>query len=310
MWLKYGVDRDGILVSIEDISSGKTTLKCPYCQGDLIAKKGKVKEHHFAHNEETCRPVANREFPTLPLYDNFNIQLSGKDVAQLKLLWQEYGAQNYPISSYLVTPGLLKAGMLKKNVYFSPPEYEFTELGKIPAGVLELMLFNEVQEPLLLKKLLKLQLAAEHALHKNTPDLASRLTDLKLYRAQLKRILSCTLYFLEVQTNKGTLYKIGVTERQITERVAEVKKDLLAHYQNVAIKVLGTWANRGNVELYFKYRYREFNYRIRSLTEYYKFNPEEILVVLNDLQQMKLKVLSQIEIDILAENSRLIQIAV
>ncbi|QIR35890.1 GIY-YIG nuclease family protein [Tolypothrix sp. PCC 7910] len=310
MWLKYGINRDSILVSIEDISSGKTTLKCPYCQGGLIAKKGKVKEHHFAHDEETCRPVANREFPTLPLYDNFNIQLSGKDVAQLKLLWQEYGAKNYPISSYLITPGLLKAGMLRKNVYFSPPEYEFTELGKIPVGALELTRFNEVQEPLLLKKLLKLQLVAEHALHKNTPDLAYRLTDLKLYRAQLKRILSCTLYFLEVETNKGTLYKIGVTERQVTERVAEVKKDLLAHYQSVSIKVLGTWANRGNVELYFKHRYREFNYKIRSLTEYYKFNLDDVLLVFHDLQQMKLKTVSQVERDILAENSTFIQIAV
>ncbi|MCC5647436.1 hypothetical protein LC607_31905 [Nostoc sp. CHAB 5824] len=73
--------------------------------GDVIlatTKKGKVKEHHFAHHGETCRPIANREFPTLPLYDNFNVQLSGKDLAQLKLLWQEYGAKNYPISSYLV----------------------------------------------------------------------------------------------------------------------------------------------------------------------------------------------------------------
>ncbi|WP_322698800.1 competence protein CoiA family protein [Nostoc sp. DedSLP03] len=97
MWLKYGVDEDGILICIEDIDRGKTLLKCPYCNGELTAKKGKVKEHHFAHNDQTCRPIANREFPTLPLYDNFNIQLSSKDLAQLKLLWKEYGAKNYPI---------------------------------------------------------------------------------------------------------------------------------------------------------------------------------------------------------------------
>ncbi|MCC5661946.1 hypothetical protein LC608_34420 [Nostoc sp. XA010] len=82
-----------------------------------------MKEHHFAHNDQTCRPIANRELPILPLYDNFNVQLSGKDLAQLKLLWQEYGVKNYPISSYLITPGLLKAGMLRKNVYIKPPEY-------------------------------------------------------------------------------------------------------------------------------------------------------------------------------------------
>ncbi|MDZ8186241.1 MAG: GIY-YIG nuclease family protein [Nostoc sp. ChiSLP02] len=310
MWLKYGVNENGILICIEDINRGKTLLKCPYCQGDLVAKKGKVKEHHFAHHGETCRPVANREFPTLPLYENFNIQLSGKDLAQLKLVWQEYGAKNYPISSYLVTPGLIKAGMLRKNIYLTPPEYEFTDLGKIPVGALELSQFNDVQEPLLFKKLLKVELASEHAKHKNAPDLAYRLIDLKLYRAQLQRILSSTLYFLEIQTQKDILYKIGVTTRPIKERLAEIKLDLAAHYQTVAIQVLGTWLHRGNVELYFKHRYRNFNYPIGNLTEYYKFNAEDTEIVLGDLQKMQSKILSQVEIDILEENTSWQQLAV
>lgn len=62
--------------------------------------------------------------------------------------------------------------MLRKNVYLTSPEYEFSDLGKIPVGVLELTRFNEVQEPLLLKKLLKLELAFDHAKYKNAPDLA------------------------------------------------------------------------------------------------------------------------------------------
>lgn len=310
MWLKYGVNEEGILICIEDITRGRTSLKCPYCQGGLLAKKGKVKEHHFAHHGETCRPVANREFPTLPLYDNFNIQLSGKDLAQLKLFWQEYGAKNYPISSYLVTPGLIRAGVLRKNVYLTPPEYEFSDLGKIPVGALELTLFNNVQSPLLLKKLLKLELVLKHAEYKNAPDLAYRLTDLKLYRAQLQRILSSSLYFLEIETNIGIIYKIGVTQRPIIKRVAEVKIDLLAHYSSAAIRVLGTWEHRGNIELYFKHRYRNFNYPIGSLTEYYKFNTEDVKIVLRELQQMQPKILSQDEIDILEENTSLIQVAV
>ncbi|GAX45449.1 hypothetical protein NIES4075_64700 [Tolypothrix sp. NIES-4075] len=68
MWLKYGVDKNGTLVNIVDITRGKTPLKCPYCNCGLTAKKGNRKEHHFAHTEETCRPVAKREFPVLPLY--------------------------------------------------------------------------------------------------------------------------------------------------------------------------------------------------------------------------------------------------
>lgn len=181
MWLKYGVDKDGLLVCIEDIPSGKTLLNCPYCQGNLIAKKGKVKEHHFSHEEQTCHPVAKRDFPKLPLYDNFNIQLSAKGLKQLKLLWHEYGAKNYPISFDLIPSELIKAGMLRKNVYLRPPGYEFSEQGKIPVGALELSFFNEVQEPLLLKKLRKLELVFERAQFKKSPDLAYRLTDLKRY---------------------------------------------------------------------------------------------------------------------------------
>ena len=63
------------------------------------------------------------------------------------------------------------------------------------------------------------------------------------------------------------------------------------------IKVLGTWSHRGNVELYFKHRYKEFNHHIGSLTEYYKF--DDVKPVLRDLQRMKPKVLTQVEIDIL-----------
>ncbi|MCC5661147.1 GIY-YIG nuclease family protein [Nostoc sp. XA010] len=310
MWLKFGVAPDGQLVCVEDVGSGKTELLCPYCYGGLTAKKGKVKQHHFAHFSAICLPVANRDFPILPLYDNFNIYLSRKDLAQLKLLWKEYGSINYPISPGLVTPSLLKAFMFQKNVYLTPPAYEFTSLGKIPVGALEFSLFNEVQEPLLLRKLLKLELAAKQALYKNAPDKSYRLTDKTLYRAQLQRILSCTLYFLEIQTPKGTLHKIGVTARPIQQRLTEIETDLLIPYQTIAIQILGTCPHRGNVELYFKRRYHNYNYRIGNLTEYFKFGATDANAALHELQQAKDKILSQVEIDILKDNISLSQVAI
>lgn len=310
MWLKFGIAPDGKLVCVEDVPSGKTVLLCPYCYGGLTAKKGKVKQHHFAHSSATCLPVATRDFPILPLYDNFNIYLSRKDLAQLKLLWKEYGSINYPISPGLVTPGLVKAFMFHKNVYLNPPAYEFTNLGKIPVGALKFDLFNQVQEPLLLKKLLKLELAAKHALYKNAADKLYCLTDLTLYRAQFQRILSCTLYFLEIQTHIGTLHKIGVTTRPIQQRLVEIEADLLDHYKTVEIQVLRTWPHRGNVELYFKHRYQSFNYRIGSLTEYFKFNLSDANTVLSELHGMKAKVLSPVEIEILKDNISLSQVAI
>ena len=78
MWLKLGVAPDDNLTSIDEVVRGKTQLTCLYCGGELTAKKGSVKEHHFAHTRETCKPVSQRiktkAFPSLPLYDNFNVR--------------------------------------------------------------------------------------------------------------------------------------------------------------------------------------------------------------------------------------------
>lgn len=101
MWLRYGVDANNTLVAIEDTRSGKTNLGCPYCGNKLIAKKGRVKQHHFAHNDETCRMVIKREpreLPNLPLYDAFDIFLTGKELDQLK----KFGTgTNHMITAFL-----------------------------------------------------------------------------------------------------------------------------------------------------------------------------------------------------------------
>lgn len=302
MWLRYGVDENDVLVAIEDIPSGKTSLKCPYCQCELTAKKGRIKEHHFAHTGETCRFVAgrdSRQIPVLPLYDQFNIQLSGKELEQLKTLWKQYGAKGYRVSKFLVPRRFIWLGLLQETEFPYTSDYEFTHLGQIPFGELSLMLFNQVQEPLLLEKLYELEEKAERAKAINSLFETSRLTDLRLYRAQMRRILSSTLYFLEIEAEGETLHKIGVTRRLIEERVTEVQRDLSAHFEAVAIKVIGTWSHRGNVEKYFKHRYQDFNYLIGSLTEYYKFNSaEDAKAVSQDLCRMQPKVLCQSEIAI------------
>jgi hypothetical protein len=125
--------------------------------------------------------------------------------------------------------------------------------------------------------------------------LDERRADLLIYRAQLRRILVNSLYFLEVKADGNTFYKIGVTTRSIEERMAEVQRDVRAHYSDVAVNLLGLWEHRGNVELYFKHRYQPFNYRIGKLTEYFAF--PNVKVVLQDLCEMKPKVLSVVELE-------------
>jgi len=304
MWLKFGVALSGELTSIDEVVRGKTNLACLYCGGSLTAKKGSVKEHHFAHTEETCKPVSQRiktkAFPSLPLYDNFNIQLKGEELEQLKVLWKEYGAQDYAIPKDLVNFRWQLKGLLESK---GDRSYQFTDLGKIPVGALPLALFNQVQEPLLLSALASLEGSVEMAVAAGLSCLDERRADLLIYRAQLRRILVNSLYFLEVKANGNIFYKIGVTTRSIEERIAEVQRDVKAHYSDVAVSLLGLWEHRGNVELYFKHRYQPFNYRIGKLTEYFQF--PNVKVVLQDLYEMKSKMLSDVEVEVLSLCNRL-----
>ena len=298
MWLKFGVAPSGELTGIDEVVRGKTNLACLYCGGSLTAKKGSVKEHHFAHTEETCKPVSQRiktkAFPSLPLYNNFTIELYGEELEQLKVLWKEYGAQNYAISKDLVNFRWELKGLVESS---GDRTYHFTDLGKIPVGALPLALFNKVQEPLLLSELASLESSVEIALSAGLSCLDERRADLLIYRAQLRRILVNSLYFLEVKANGQTFYKIGITTRSIEERIAEVQRDVRAHYSDVTVSLLGLWEHRGNVELYFKHRYQPFNYRIGKLTEYFAF--PNVKLILTDLYEMEPKVLSEIEVDVL-----------
>ena len=87
-----------------------------------------------------------------------------------------------------------------------------------------------------------------------------------------------------------------MTRRAIALRLLEIERDLKKHYAALDIKVIGTWKHRGNVELYFKHRYKMSNYKIGKLTEYFKF--KEISSVVKDLEQMRPKKLTDEELAI------------
>lgn len=296
MWLEYGVSRERELVKINEVSPGKTNLVCPFCDRLLTAKKGKIKQHHFAHTGETCLRVRKGKLPSLPLYDNFHLQLSAKNFQLLKDLWREYGNTNHPI---ITVPFKLE---MKKLFDWTPEGYYFTDLGKIPVGGLSLSKFNAVQEPLILSELDRLTNSVKIARAIGGDLLEEKLADLKIYQLQLQRILRFTLYFLKIKADNKTLYKIGVTSRTMKERLPEIERDLQQHYSEIDIEVLGTWQHRGNVELYFKHRYHKSNCRVGKLTEYYRF--KDIDKVLEDLYAMQPKILVDLELEIWQDKTK------
>jgi hypothetical protein len=71
MWLEYGLDSNGEMIFIDSRRRGKTDLNCPYCSGALTAKKGAIKNHHFAHTDETCRAVRSGRDIAVPFLAGF-----------------------------------------------------------------------------------------------------------------------------------------------------------------------------------------------------------------------------------------------
>lgn len=52
--LPYGL-KDGKLVTVQEVESGlKCGCVCPACKEVLIARKGQINAHHFAHHKENC----------------------------------------------------------------------------------------------------------------------------------------------------------------------------------------------------------------------------------------------------------------
>lgn len=296
MYLPYGINEQGQLIYIESVGRGKTTLRCPYCAMPLIARKGTKIAPHFAHAGKTCREVRrSTETVALPIYDSFRLHLSGKVWEALRRFHDEdddsdgYWLEDYGVVKSFITP-------------YGNERYNLTHKGKIPFGDLSLNLFNQFQEPLIRERHDKLEQAALAAFC--TVEESTALTDLVLFRAQMRRILETTLYFIEVRTSAGILHKIGVTTRPLEQRLAEIRADLIPHFGSVELIPLGTWMHRGNVELYFKHRYRHFQQPIGTLTEYFAF--EDVKAVLRDLRRMKAKELTEMEHAILAgEPSRI-----
>ena len=66
---------------------------------------------------------------------NFNVQLKGDELEQLKVLWKEYGAQDYAIPKDLVSFRWELKGLLESE---GDRSYRFTHLGLIPVGALPL----------------------------------------------------------------------------------------------------------------------------------------------------------------------------
>lgn len=186
MYLPYGVNEHGRLIYIDQVARGRTTLHCPYCGIRLLARKGTQLTPHFAHDGATCRDVKRADTAiTLPVYDSFRLQLSAKAWAALRAFYDEGDTDD---GDWLEELGLAKSFITP----YGNERYALTHKGKIPFGELSLNLFIQFQEPLIHQQHEQLEQTALVAL--STANESTALTDLRLFRAQMRRILEAILY--------------------------------------------------------------------------------------------------------------------
>ena len=339
MWLQYSLDKNDNLVSVHDCPRGRSDIRCPYCQGELIAKKGKIKAHHFAHVDETCHQSKNENI-RLPLMDGFELFVTQSELHHLNNVnplgleayrndpyYSQYRVIDYYHDLPSITCKILKNLVKKKLIDYR--SCQPTDLGLAVLKDLTLFEFNSLQEQLSRKKLDKLQqeiinlqrsvantdkfktteyykykpLRYQRVVEKNQREERKQIEqifiDLQLYCAQYNRVISHNLYFLEINSSQETFHKIGITTKDISERIQEVKGDLSKLLESVSISLVGLWKHHGNVEHYFKYRYSEYNHPIGKLTEYFLFPDVEF--ILEDLNSLEPKQFSSSEQKILDE---------
>lgn len=327
MWLQYALDRDDNLVSIHDVKRGKSEIRCPYCQGELMAKKGKVKVHHFAHLEETCNSVKNKNI-NLPLFWGFDLVLSHEYLnTLLELESRDFKPKHFSLRSLQKQEDRhFKYLKRKKVIELGFGHCQLTDLGKIILKKFTLLEFCDLQEKLAKEKFIKLRQniiysensyeniiqykkthyekssikkkkTIDYNLNLKEEDFKQAQVDFRLYYAQYKRVLPRKLYFLKINTDNKIFYKIGVTSRNIQERIKEINIDLAKIFDNFSISLLGIWPHRGNVEHYFKYRYEEYRFPLGSLTEYFQF--EDIESIFAEFNALDNKQLDRLEQDII-----------
>jgi hypothetical protein len=291
MFLSHGLTDDGEWVSIDQVGRGRTALKCPYCGVPLLAKKGEIKAAHFAHDGPTCAASVS-EAAALPAFDAFDLHIPPHVLTDLRRFAGEddnHYVRHWKLKEY---------DLIEVNYQGN---FELTKKGKIPLGQLSLKLFLEYQAAAFLDRHAHLEERARLIKESAQAEYQTALTDLRLYRAQWRRLLQSTLYLVEVQHNSANwglpLHKIGVTTRDINARLAEIERDLVPHLGQVQLKVLDTWAHRGSVEFYFKHRYQKAQRRLGPLTEYFLF-PDLKAVLSYDLRRMPGKQLTPFEQDI------------
>lgn len=298
MFLTYGRNPQGDLVYISDAKRGAGCgLVCPYCAGELVARKGPILVHHFAHRGESCQPAVSSSL--LPSYDGYyTAGLTAGQRRGLQALYDRYSSRVFYRQwdvNKLCRPVTFRSLVEKRylGTITAPGGQTFaklTPLGLAFAGKLSLAGFarfarSEIERA---RVLLEGKAGAE-------AEIARQILSL-----EQERIRQTSLYFLEIlfsgrDDHPYPIHKIGITTRPVEERIKEVSRFLASiyGYSTAQIRSLFVIPQVPFVEGYFKAKFegnqiKAPDGRAWSVTEYFDFDVDrKTAAVVGELAELE-----------------------
>ena len=282
MLLPYG-KKSGKFTHISEVPSGRTDLRCPYCDGDLLAKKGKRNAHHFAHVGKSCMSIGSailldlgKKIPT-----SFSIseyaQRKRKSIMQQKVKLQKR-------RNFLMRQDATNKKYIKTLVDYLRAHHKQAEARKLVAHIR--YEFEAIPDLEILPNSFTAHLKAARQYHKTRQKLAEADFKLERYERELVWFHQFQLYFLEIRTGAySVFYKIGLTARDLKVRLQELRRDL-AQFPQLEIRVLYQLQGVAFLETFFKQKYQAKRYKLAQHTEYFVFEHYEIARLSKEFEEI------------------------
>ena len=320
MKLPFGIYQ-GKFVHISEVNSGRTTVLCPYCQQKLMAKKGRIKRHHFAHDGAGCTQHFAAHFFGITGRLPIKLPLSVYAFQKLTKIQTYYETltkqqQNYTTKEaqeQVLMPRLkaILAALKKEDTTGDISEisqqvdrFMIQKIAPFPAFHLirqaqfsegytdgkRTCSFEELNPdlheyfyPIAFQRYVDFL----NNYHQKNNDFKENTTKLTLFQKDLAYFKQFDLYFIELVADHQKMYKIGLTSRNLAIRMKEIKEDLKNHFLNIALKPLFHVKGYAFLETFFKQKYQAQQVKIGQLTEYFSFTDSEVALIVKDLNLLK-----------------------
>ncbi|MEL6719434.1 MAG: GIY-YIG nuclease family protein [Bacteroidota bacterium] len=317
MLLPYGL-KDGHLIHISEVERGATDLQCPYCHAALLAKKGKVMTHHFAHRNQSCWSSSGNDFfglknkidphQSLLEYAQKTTQTIHQNLIKLQKRLAKQQEQQTNIQAQIkkmwasltqIAPQNEAAQKAKSTIrkYLENEFAPFPDLTAIRHASLfsytdgtqkvHYHQLDDTKHQHFYPTFYHYPLSALQQYHTNRQRIAELEEKINLYQKDQAWFQQFKLYFLEIEVSKQAIfYKIGLTSRPLVQRLAEVENTLKKTFEQVNIKVLYELHHVAFLERFFKQKYRAYRYELGQFTEYFLLEVYEVEGILEEFEKI------------------------